>query len=144
MTAAKLKERPAHAPINARELMEQLNVDAGKLNIWVRTELNAPAQRAWFTDTGGKTGAGQLAAGGRVAANQIKPSRPPGAGRIIGLFSIASMTLPAGLTFADRIRRPTEHSSDQSWPRRTPTGDQHHALRDFHLYARRCRTGAYP
>jgi hypothetical protein len=38
----------------------------------VRTELNAPAQRAWFTDTGGKTGAGELAVGGRVAANQIK------------------------------------------------------------------------
>ena len=51
----------AQAPIKARELMEQLNADAGKLNIWVRTELNAPAQRAWFTDTGGKTGAGELA-----------------------------------------------------------------------------------
>jgi hypothetical protein len=38
----------------------------------VRTELKAPAQRAWFTDTGGMTGAGQLAKGGRVAANQIK------------------------------------------------------------------------
>jgi gentisate 1,2-dioxygenase len=31
--------------------------------------MNAPAQRAWFTDTGG---AGQLAAGGRVSANQLK------------------------------------------------------------------------
>ena len=73
MTAAtKLKDRPAQAPVKARDLMEQLNADAGKHNIWVRTELNAPAQRAWFTDTGGKTGAGQLAAGGRVAANQIK------------------------------------------------------------------------
>jgi gentisate 1,2-dioxygenase len=70
--AAKLRERRAHAPLKARELMEQLNADAGKLNIWVRTELNAPAQRAWFTDTGGKTGAGELAVGGRVAANQIK------------------------------------------------------------------------
>jgi gentisate 1,2-dioxygenase len=52
--------------------MEKLNADAGKLNVWVRTELNAPAQRPWFTDTGGTTGAGQLAPGGRVAANQIK------------------------------------------------------------------------
>lgn len=70
----KRKEQPASTstPVKARELMEQLNADAGKLNIWVRTELNAPAQRAWFTDTGGQTGAGQLAKGGRVAANQIK------------------------------------------------------------------------
>jgi hypothetical protein len=52
--------------------MDELNADAGKLNIWVRTELKAPAQRVWFTDTGGMTGAGQLAKGGRVAANQIK------------------------------------------------------------------------
>jgi gentisate 1,2-dioxygenase len=34
--------------------------------------LNAPSQRAWFTDTGSETGAGELASGGRVAANQIK------------------------------------------------------------------------
>src|SRR5438067_1522892 len=72
--AAKLKDKPARndAPVKARDLMEQLNADAGKLNIWVRTELNAPAQRAWFTDTGGLSGAGQLASGGRVAANQLK------------------------------------------------------------------------
>jgi gentisate 1,2-dioxygenase len=74
MTAvAQLKDKPRDAaPVNARALMEKLNADAGKLNIWVRTELNAPAQRAWFTDTGGSTGVGQLAAGGRVAANQLK------------------------------------------------------------------------
>jgi gentisate 1,2-dioxygenase len=74
MTAAAklLKDRPAHAPIPARDLMERLNADAGKFNIWVRTELNAPAQRAWFTDTGGNTGVGQLAGGGRVSANQLK------------------------------------------------------------------------
>jgi hypothetical protein len=53
-------------------MMDELDADAGKLNIWVRTELNAPAQRAWFTDTGELTGAGQLAKGGRVAADQIK------------------------------------------------------------------------
>jgi gentisate 1,2-dioxygenase len=52
--------------------MEKLNTDASKLNIWVRTEMNAPSQRAWFTDPGGETGAGQLAAGGRVSANQVK------------------------------------------------------------------------
>jgi hypothetical protein len=74
MTAAATKQKSAPAsaaPVKARELMEQLNADAGKLNIWVRTELNAPAQRAWFADTGGGSGAGQLAKG-RVAANQIK------------------------------------------------------------------------
>src|SRR5262245_36195645 len=72
--AAKLKDKPERdgASVKARELMEELNADAGRLNIWVRTELNAPAQRAWFTDTGGHTGVGQLAAGGRVSANQIK------------------------------------------------------------------------
>src|ERR1700674_4706588 len=70
----KLRHKPVRAetPVKARELMERLNADASRLNIWVRTELNAPAQRAWFTDTGGQTGAGQLAKGGRVAANQIK------------------------------------------------------------------------
>src|SRR5262245_32530866 len=75
MTVA-VKQRASQAgeqpPVKARELMEQLNADASKLNIWVRTEMNAPAQRAWFTDPGGETGAGQLAAGARVSANQIK------------------------------------------------------------------------
>jgi gentisate 1,2-dioxygenase len=55
----------------ARELMENLNNDAGKHNIWVRTQMNAPAQRPWFADTGGQSGAGDMASG-RVAANQLK------------------------------------------------------------------------
>jgi gentisate 1,2-dioxygenase len=55
----------------ARELMEKINTDAGKDNIWVRTQMNAPAQRPWFTDTGGATGTGSMATG-RVAANQMK------------------------------------------------------------------------
>src|SRR5262245_58143585 len=70
--AAKQKEAKPKPPVKARELMEQLNAEASRLNIWVRTEMNAPAQRAWFTDTGADTGAGQLAAGGRISANQIK------------------------------------------------------------------------
>ena len=70
--ATKRKSQPAEASVNARQLMDALNADAGRLNIWVRTELNAPAQRAWFSDTGGTTGAGQLAKSGRVAANQLK------------------------------------------------------------------------
>ena len=77
-TAVKVKDQSGrdYARVNARELMEKLNTDASKLNIWVRTELNAPAQRPWFTDTGGGSGAGQMAATNlRVAANQAK-ARP--------------------------------------------------------------------
>jgi len=71
--ATKAKDKPTNTgvPVKARELMQELNADAAKLNIWVRTEMNAPAQRPWFADTGGQTGAGQLARG-RIAANQLK------------------------------------------------------------------------
>jgi gentisate 1,2-dioxygenase len=62
--------RPALSS-KAHELMEKLNADAANSFIWVRTEMNAPAQRPWFTDTGGVSGAGQMATG-RVAANQLK------------------------------------------------------------------------
>jgi gentisate 1,2-dioxygenase len=62
--------RPALSS-KAREMMEQLNTDASKSHIWVRTQMNAPAQRPWFTDTGGKSGVGEMASG-RVAANQLK------------------------------------------------------------------------
>src|SRR5215212_1923778 len=62
--------RPALSS-KAREMMEQLNSDAGKSHVWVRTQMNAPAQRPWFTDTGGQSGAGTIAMG-RVAANQMK------------------------------------------------------------------------
>ncbi|MGH6770001.1 MAG: cupin domain-containing protein, partial [Xanthobacteraceae bacterium] len=68
------QEREAIRPAlssKARELMEKINTDAGKDNIWVRTQMNAPAQRPWFTDTGGATGMGVMAQG-RVAANQMK------------------------------------------------------------------------
>jgi gentisate 1,2-dioxygenase len=64
------KARPALSS-KAREMMEQLNADATKSHIWVRTQMNAPAQRPWFTDTGGQSGAGDMASG-RVAANQLK------------------------------------------------------------------------
>src|SRR2546430_14932376 len=62
--------RPALSS-KARALMEELNADASKSHVWVRTQMNAPAQRPWFTDTGGKTGMGEMASG-RVAANQMK------------------------------------------------------------------------
>jgi hypothetical protein len=54
----------------ARTAMEQLNAEAAGLNIWLRTQANAPAQRPWFRDDGLEA-SGQLAQG-RVGANQMK------------------------------------------------------------------------
>jgi gentisate 1,2-dioxygenase len=54
----------------AREAMERLNAEAAGLNIWLRTQANAPAQRPWFRDRGIASG-GTLAEG-RVGANQMK------------------------------------------------------------------------
>jgi len=73
MDAIVAKKKPPEKPrVDARAIMEQLNADAAKLNFWLRTEMNAPAQRAWFTDTGGESGGGELLRGGRVSANQLK------------------------------------------------------------------------
>jgi gentisate 1,2-dioxygenase len=68
MAQATVRKRP----VDARAVMEELNSEAAKLNFWLRTEMNVPAQRAWFTDTGGALGGGELLKKGRVAANQIK------------------------------------------------------------------------
>ena len=57
--------------MDAREAMERLNAEAGRLHIWLRTQANAPAQRPWFRDTGLQV-SGELA-GGRVGAAQLKP-----------------------------------------------------------------------
>jgi gentisate 1,2-dioxygenase len=57
---------------DVRAVLNSFNEEASKLNFWLRTELNVPSQRAWFTDTGGETGAGELLDGGRAAANQLK------------------------------------------------------------------------
>jgi gentisate 1,2-dioxygenase len=57
--------------LGAREAMERLNAEAGKLHIWLRTQANAPAQRPWFRETGIEA-SGQIAAG-RVGAAQLKP-----------------------------------------------------------------------
>jgi hypothetical protein len=57
--------------VDARAAMEQLNAEAGRLNIWLRTQANAPAQRPWFRETGLEA-SGQVAAG-RVGAAQLKP-----------------------------------------------------------------------
>ena len=53
---------PAGLSNKARELMEAINTEAGKHNIWVRTQANSPAQKPWFSETSGE-GSGQLASG---------------------------------------------------------------------------------
>ena len=58
-------------PLGAREAMEQLNAEATRFHIWLRTEANAPAQRPWFRETG-LAASGRVAAG-RVGAAQLKP-----------------------------------------------------------------------
>jgi gentisate 1,2-dioxygenase len=55
--------------LDAKKVMNRLNEDAAKLNFWLRTEMNAPSQRAWFTET---SGGGEMLKGGRVSANQVK------------------------------------------------------------------------
>src|ERR1700758_3231330 len=72
MTAAAAATQKKQVPLSnkAREMMEAINVDAAKHNVWIRTQANAPAQRPWFSATSGE-GSGQLASG-RVAANQMK------------------------------------------------------------------------
>jgi gentisate 1,2-dioxygenase len=57
--------------LDARQAMEQLNADAARFHIWLRTEANAPAQRPWFRETG--LAASGLVAAGRVGAAQLKP-----------------------------------------------------------------------
>jgi gentisate 1,2-dioxygenase len=55
---------------SAREAMERLNAEAAGLNIWLRTQANAPAQPPWFRATGIEA-EGRIAAG-RVGAAQLK------------------------------------------------------------------------
>src|SRR4051812_39027965 len=54
----------------AREAMEKLNTEAAPLNIWLRTQANAPAQKPWFKDT--ELGSSGAMAAGRVGAGQLK------------------------------------------------------------------------
>ncbi len=61
---------PAPLAAQAREVMEQLNGEAAHLNIWLRTQANAPAQKPWFTHT--DVGDGGSLAQGKVAAGQMK------------------------------------------------------------------------
>ena len=70
-TAAREKQPQGRAKkVDARAAMEALNAEAGPLNIWLRTQANAPAQRPWFQD-GGLEAGGRVASG-RVGASQMK------------------------------------------------------------------------
>ena len=60
---------PKALSADARARMEELNGAAAHLNIWLRTQANAPAQRPWFTDTDIRAH-GELSAG-RVGAGQM-------------------------------------------------------------------------
>src|SRR6516165_35567 len=90
----------------ARAMMEEINSEAGKSHVGVRTQMNAPAQRPWFADTGGKSGAGAMATG-RVAANQLKtlPYRwrwKEYSGFLDRIAGIASQADVSPIEFADR------------------------------------------
>ncbi len=56
--------------IDARAAMEALNAEAGQYNIWLRTQANAPAQKAWFKPSSVEE-SGRMAQG-RVAGGQMK------------------------------------------------------------------------
>ena len=89
----------------ARELMEAINTEAGKHNVWVRTQANAPAQKPWFSETSGE-GSGQLATG-RVAVNQMKTAPymwkwNEYTGYLKQISEIASKADVSPIEFADR------------------------------------------
>src|ERR1700735_1236155 len=89
----------------ARELLEAINTEAGKHNVWVRTQANAPAQKPWFSETSGE-GSGQLATG-RVAVNQMKTAPymwrwNEYSGYLQQISEIASKADVSPIEFADR------------------------------------------
>jgi gentisate 1,2-dioxygenase len=92
-------------PSAARDAMERLNGEAAGLNIWLRTQANAPAQRPWFQDGG--IAAGGRVVEGRVGANQMKAAAHCWRWREIGpyLDRIAEIARSADVSpieFADR------------------------------------------
>lgn len=97
----------AQLPSAARAAMEALNAqaEAAGLNIWLRTQANAPAQPPWFRD-GGIAAGGRLAAG-RVGANQMKAAPHRWQWREIGPYldriaEIARIADVSPIEFADR------------------------------------------
>jgi gentisate 1,2-dioxygenase len=92
-------------PSAARTAMERLNTEAAGLNIWLRTQANAPAQRPWFRD-GGLEAGGRVAQG-RVGANQMKAAPYHWRWREIGPYldriaDIAKTADVSPIEFADR------------------------------------------
>ena len=82
--------------VNARDAMESLNAEAGKFNIWLRTQANAPAQRPWFRDTGIEV-SGTIAAG-RVGANQIKTADATVSGVLLSTMHVSRVIEGAVVT----------------------------------------------
>jgi hypothetical protein len=128
--------------VGARQAMQKLNLEAGKLHIWLRTQANAPAHRPWFRETGFDAG-GQIASG-RVGAAQIKPVAhhwrwseiSPYLDRIA---EIARASDVSPIEFAERqqflLTNPEARWSSPTY--------EHDALRRIHLQSGRCRAGPH-
>lgn len=65
-----IRESSDEERISARDQMEALNPEAKKLQFWIRTQKNAPAQEPWFS-TADTDNTGKLASG-QVGKNQLK------------------------------------------------------------------------
>ena len=65
-----IREASDEERISARDQMEALNPEAKKLQFWIRTQKNAPAQEPWFS-TADADHTGKLASG-QVGKNQLK------------------------------------------------------------------------
>ena len=142
MAITESEQKPKALPEGAREAMESLNAEAGKYNIWLRTQANAPAQRPWFRDTG-------IEAGGRSpAAASAQPDQ--GGAASLALAGDRPLSRPHRRDraqirrAADRVRRAPAVPADQSRSRRPAAGDQHDPLRGLDLQSGRRRAGAHP
>ena len=140
MTAAVTMKAPAPGGLSnkARELMEAINAEAGKHNVWVRTRANAPAQRPWFSQTSGE-GSGQ---------SRLRRRRRPDEGRshiwrwrstayLHQISEIARKADVSPIEFADRQSILLLVQAE-----RTAAGHQHHPLRDLGLQSGRRRAGS--
>lgn len=65
-----IRESSDEERISARDQMEAQNPEAKKLQFWIRTQKNAPAQEPWFS-TADTDNTGKLASG-QVGKNQLK------------------------------------------------------------------------
>ena len=143
MSTLATQENVAAKPIDAREAMERLNAEAGKFNIWLRTQANAPAQRPWFRDTASMPAAQSRAAAS--APTRSRPRRIAGAGSEIGPYldriaEIARHSDVSPIEFADRQQFLLTNPGLGGRLQVT----QYHPLRRFDLQSRRCRAGPRP